>query len=976
MMSDARYVQTNAIRSAVAGREAEVLEALGVDWRSGRPHITCPYPEHADRNASWRWDERTAKAHCTCGRAHSIFDVFVKIRGGSFEDAKIEIAEVLGAHHLIRTKRTGSKTYQQFDAISLLQAPAESRDDRLPLLYLAHRLGVPVEAVPVPATPLVGLKALGYYDPPPAGSKAKTTFLGEYPCAVFGTVAADGGEHAHRIYLAPGGAGKADLGCTPDGKARDPKKSAKCVGDEKTAGRSVLWGEPKQAPHLILSEGIETGAAVAYAMAAEIAAGEVAVAAAITAGGVEAFQPYPATTRVTVAADRDEAPKPDGRPGSHRGEQAARRFAFQHHHRIAVAVALPGVPGESIDWLDVLRRDGRDVVRDELRAAEPFVPTAAEHAEAEGERRRQDQLREITAIYPLPVMETMTLVYRHTASGKVMVHKQLVSKDDVALVPVTTPFGIMARLRHLDQASAYGLRCRVQDMNGQPRDVDLDRATLAKQGATEVRAALFEAGLRTEDDGEIIAVRAMKAADPASEILIVFRPGWHELGAGAAAVFVSPGGKVIASPPRADLELAAAVRMAPEVAAAGTLEGWRQAIDAALSVVGCPHWTLGVVAAFAGPVVALTGLDTCGINLSGLSSSGKSKAQRLAVSAWSTPDIRRPGLSQSARATDNAVEALAQRATGTVLALDELGHVSGKVAAAMIYTIAGGVGKRRMDADARIKDSYAWSTFAILSGECSLEEKIRSDGGQWLAGMAVRIVDIDVTDVNRGVHPETLRQIDQIEQHYGHAGPAFIRALMDHGLHRQAGVLREQILAESRRLAGDGADSATIRAATPLALLLICGELAKRFGLIPPATPVQEAVSWAWERFCTSPDATALDPDEQALAAVRRWVAERWDVTIKSVDGDRINNRETVAWYDDTAIYIPKDRLREAAGGTLRESQVASIIEGRGLLAKRPEPDRLYVRHVPKIGKLQAYALSRAEFGRSKQPLGWESYAA
>lgn len=975
-MSEVRYVQTKAIRAAAAGREADVLEALGVDWRSGRPHITCPYPEHTDRNASWRWDERTAKAHCSCSRAHSIFDVFLKIRGGSFEAAKIGIAEVLGGHDLIRTKRNGSKTYQQVDAVSLLQAPAEARDDRLPVVYLAHRLGVGVDAVLVPTTPLAGLKALGYYDPPPPGSKAKPALVGEYPCAVFGTVAADGGRHAHRIYLAPGGAGKADLGCDAAGGRRDPKKSAKRVGEDNTTGRSVLWGQPKQAPHVIVSEGIETGAAVALAMAAEISAGEVAVAAAISAGGIEAFQLYPATTRVTVAADRDEAPKPDGRPGSRRGERAARGFAFKHHHRIEVAVALPGMPGESIDWLDVLRRDGPDVVRDELRAAKPFEPTAAERAEAARESRRHEQMQEIAATYPLPVMETMTLVYRHTAAGKVMVHKQLVSKDDVTLVPVTTPFGIMARLRHVDQASAYGLRCRVQDMNGQPRDLDLDRATLAKQSATEVRAALFEAGLRTEDDGEIIAVRALKAADPASEILIVSRPGWHELGAGAAPVFVCPGGKVIASPQQAELELAAAVRMAPEVAAAGTLDGWRQAVDAALSVVGCPHWILGVVAAFAGPIVALTGLDTCGINLSGLSSSGKSKAQRLAVSAWSTPDIRRPGLSQSARATDNAVEALAQRASGTVLALDELGHVSGKLAAAMIYTIAGGVGKRRMDADARLKDSYAWSTFAILSGECSLEEKIRSDGGDWLAGMAVRIVDIDVTDVDRSVGIDTLRQIDQIDQHYGHAGPAFVRALVDHDLHRQAGALRERILAASRRLAGDGADSATIRAAMPLALLLICGELAKSFALIPQATPVQEAVSWAWECFCASPDATALDPDEQTIAAVRAWVAERWDVTIKSVNGDRgINNREAVAWYDDTAIYIPKIRLREAAGGTLRESQVASSIERQGLLAKRPEPDRLYVRYVPKVGKVQAYALSRAEFGRSEQTFGPESYA-
>jgi hypothetical protein len=106
---------------------------------------------------------------------------------------------------------------------------------------------------------MVGLKQLGYYDPPPAGSRTKPKLIGEFPCAVFGTIAADGGTHAHRIYLAPGGAGKADLGIGPDGQSRDPKKSAKRRGDETTAGRAVLWGHAAEASHLIVTEGIETG---------------------------------------------------------------------------------------------------------------------------------------------------------------------------------------------------------------------------------------------------------------------------------------------------------------------------------------------------------------------------------------------------------------------------------------------------------------------------------------------------------------------------------------------------------------------------------------------------------------------------------------------------------------------------------------------------------------------------------------------
>jgi hypothetical protein len=972
------FVPTVALRQAVAGREADVLDALGIDWRSGRPHINCPYREHADDNASWRWDTRHAKARCTCTKSDSIFDVVMKVEGVDFEAAKVRIAELLKLDHLIRTKGKGSgRKYQATDAGSLLNAPADHRDDRLPVAYLAYRLGVALDALPMPSTPIIGLKALGYYDPPAQGSRAKPKLVGEYPCAVFGTVAADGRGHAHRIYLAADGAGKADLGTGPDDRPRDPKKSAKIIGDDNIAGRAVLWGDPARAPHIVVAEGIETAAAVALTLAGEIQAGDIAVAAAISATGIEAFQPYRGTTRITVAADRDEEPKGDGRPGSRRGERAARTFGLKHYERIRVAIALPGAGGESIDWLDVLRRDGTETVRAGIAAAAAFIPTRAELEALAQVKGRAAELRETAAAYPLPVMDTLTLTYERSGSGKVKVHKLIARGEEVELIPIATPFGVPARLRHPDQSDAYGLRCVVQDMNGKPRAIDFDRAMLAKMAAADIRSMLFAAGLRTEADGEMVAVQALKAADPEREVIVVRRPGWQDLAGFGDPVFIAPKGAVIGAPDGLDLELAATARMAPDVAEGGTLDGWRDAVTAAVSVTGCDHWTLGVVAAFAGPIVALTGLDTCGINLSGMSTSGKSTAQRLAASAWSSPDIRRPGLFQSARSTDNAIEALAQRSTGTVLSLDELAHVSGKAAAKMIYTIAGGIGKRRMSADATVRDSYAWATFAILSGECSLEEKIRSDGGEWLAGMAVRIVDIDVTGVNRNVDADTLRAINDIEHHYGHAGPAFVRALIEHGLHRQTPALRDRILKAARVLAGgDTTDSATIRAATPLALLLIVGELARGFGLIPTCADVRGAVQWAWDRFQQSPDATALDPEAQMISTIRGWVAERWGVTIKSVDAEGgINNRETIAWYDEEAIYIPKDRIREAAGNVLKEAHIGTVLSRRGLLASCPERDRFCVRWVPKVGKVAAYALCRKQFGRSTHTRDPDTFA-
>jgi hypothetical protein len=357
----------------------------------------------------------------------------VKVEGIDFDAAKIRVAELLKRDDLIRTKRgngeRGHPQYQQTDAISLMSAPADKRDDFLPIAYLACRLNVPMEAVPIPATPMIGLKALGYFDPPPPESRAKPKLVGEFPCAVFGTVGADGKPHAHRIYLGPGGAGKADLGIGPNGRPRNPKKSARILGDDNTAGRSVLWGDPSCAPHIVITEGIETGTAVALACKMEVESGAIAVAATISATGIEAFQPYPATTRVTIAADRDEAVKSDGTPGSRRGETAARSFGLKHYERITVRIALPGVADQSIDWLDLLKRDGVTAVRDGI-LVDPidFIPTESELTEDLENQRRADELAKIVADYPLPHMDTVRLRYAHTSDGRIWVHRVVKSE--------------------------------------------------------------------------------------------------------------------------------------------------------------------------------------------------------------------------------------------------------------------------------------------------------------------------------------------------------------------------------------------------------------------------------------------------------------------------------------------------------------------------------------------------------------------
>ncbi|HZA66862.1 MAG TPA: toprim domain-containing protein [Geminicoccaceae bacterium] len=544
-MTSDRYVSTRAIRDAVKGRELEVLEAVGVFWDDGADHITCPYPDHTDSNPSWRWNPKRQRAHCTCiERSHSIFDVVMRRENIDFEAAKLRVAEILGRQDLIKIK--DGQRHQAMDAASLLRPPADQRDDQLAQAYPAFRLGVPPDEVPMPSTPVAGWRGLAYYDPP-AKKGGKPKLVGHFPCVVFGTVAPDARRHAHRIYVAPGGQGKAALGTRSDGRPRDPKKSAKLRDGQSAAGCAVLWGAPAIAPHLVLAEGIETAAALAFAHRAEIEANELAIAAALSASGISLFEPWPATRRVTVAADRDERHPADDR-GHCAGERAAREFALRHHEQLEVQIALPGQPGEDADWLDVLRREGLKAVRVGLQAAPSYAPTSRESEDARQHASRAAELAEIERTYPLPAMESLSLAYQHTRTGKIMVHKYAgkdEEKNDIWL-PIATPLGVPARLRAVDQQGAYGLRVTVRGMDGQPRVVEFDRAGLARMGASEIRAHLFAAGLRVEHDGEVVAVQALKAADPSVEIVVVSRPGWHRLPELTDPVFITPGSEVLA----------------------------------------------------------------------------------------------------------------------------------------------------------------------------------------------------------------------------------------------------------------------------------------------------------------------------------------------------------------------------------------------------------------------------------------------
>ena len=76
------------IHAEIAGRELEVLARLGIPWPPprGRSHIHCHFPDHPDKNPSWRWDDRKWRYHCSCSSG-SIIDAVMHMLGLDFAEA-------------------------------------------------------------------------------------------------------------------------------------------------------------------------------------------------------------------------------------------------------------------------------------------------------------------------------------------------------------------------------------------------------------------------------------------------------------------------------------------------------------------------------------------------------------------------------------------------------------------------------------------------------------------------------------------------------------------------------------------------------------------------------------------------------------------------------------------------------------------------------------------------------------------------
>ncbi|MCA6311152.1 DUF927 domain-containing protein [Phenylobacterium sp.] len=417
---------------------------------------------------------------------------------------------------------------------------------------------------------------------------------------------------------------------------------------------------------------------------------------------------------------------------------------------------------------------------------------------------------------------------------------------------LSDPFEVLGEV-YAPTGNGWGLRLRLGGRRAAGREVNVWRKHFVGQGV-EVKGELAALGLYLKPSGRSDPfMAALSQVEVDKRFRSLSRTGWAEPG----VTYVLPG-QVIGRPV-ADEVIFDGPGINLRFAQRGDLESWRAGIAA--QAAGNPLLGFVLALAFVGPLARLMDWQGGGFHLRGSSSCGKTTLAEAAGSVWGGGGEL--GFAHAWRTTDNALEGLAEGHNDALLVLDELGQVAPEAAGSAAYVLASGQAKARAQAGGGNRTRAEWRVPFLSTGEIGLGAHIATGrlGGDAKAGQELRFLDLEA-DAGKGWGVwSTLRGVSSAEmsdglravarEHYGWAGPAFVRALVDSdSLAEVKGFVRAAHRAFKDRAHRAGDSSQVGRAADRFAQVAAAGELAARLGVLPwRAGDASSAVRWVFDRW-------------------------------------------------------------------------------------------------------------------------------
>ncbi|KMY55623.1 hypothetical protein AC623_18205 [Bacillus sp. FJAT-27231] len=205
----------------------------------------------------------------------------------------------------------------------------------------------------------------------------------------------------------------------------------------------------------------------------------------------------------------------------------------------------------------------------------------------------------------------------------------------------------------------------------------------------------------------------------------------------------------------------------------GNLEEWKKAITE--HVLGHIPLEFALVYGFTATINALLAkwrpMEVLITHIYGESSTGKTTACRLAVSSFGKPGS--DGLLKAWNSTFNALMKIIGSNYGVPLVLDESSTKTNSDFTSIIYQLAEGRDKNRLNSDIELREQEKWSGAFLSTGEHRLTEKSNNN-----SGLIVRVPEFGSKPWTKSAsHAQAIK--NALEVNYGHAGPIFVQYIID-----------------------------------------------------------------------------------------------------------------------------------------------------------------------------------------------------